>query len=289
MNSWKRMAFSSLGFSILFAAAISNCIPLAAKPRPGAGNKILITHFAATHSPSENAQAENNDSTTPGIDIPAGTILPIRVPTISSAKSKKGSPIKGEIMQDVPLGNGEKIRKGATVLGHVADVTAGGNGQYAAVTLVFDTVIQHKNSAKVVTNLRALASTLEVEFAQIPSSGPGESDVYDWLTTVQVGGEVVYGKRGEVAEGTLVVGHSVNNGVLAEPRANAKCRGPMEGNDTPQAFWVFSSNACGVYGFSHLLLSHAGRTEPVGEIVLISEQGPVRIRGGSGMLLRVER
>src|ERR1700756_13214 len=93
-----------------------------------------------------------------------------------------------------------------------------------------------------------LASALEVEFAQTPPIGPGESDVYDWLSTTQVGGDVVYGKWGQVTNGAgVVVGRSVNNGVLVQVTAKigTACRGAIEGNDRLQALWVFSSDACG--------------------------------------------
>jgi hypothetical protein len=113
--------------------------------------------------------------------------------------------------------------------------------------------------------------------------------VYDWLPTRQIGDEVVYGRGGPVARGTQIVGRSVNDGVLVQASAEpgGGCRGEVAGNNSPQALWVFSSDACGVYGFSHLRISHAGRTNPVGEIVLRSDNGPIKIRGGSGALLRV--
>jgi hypothetical protein len=224
--------------------------------------------------------------------ISPGTILPVRLASLSSEKSKKGALIKARIMQDVPLGNGSKLRAGTSVLGRVVDVHSVTSGGKAALTIKFDTVVRGKEEIPVITHLRALASTLEVEFAQIPPIGPGESDVYDWLPTTQVGGEVVYGKwGGEVTNGALVVGRSVNNGILAQvnSKEGTRCRGPVEGNDRLQAFWVFSSDACGAYGFPGLTISHAGRTNPRGEIVLVSERGPVKIRSGSGMLLRVQR
>jgi hypothetical protein len=223
--------------------------------------------------------------------IPPGTILPIRLGSLSSEKDKPGDMIKARIMQDVPLGNGSKLRAGSIVLGRIIGVTPAALGTTASLTLKFDTVVQGKEHIPVLTNLRAMASTLEVEFAQTPTTGPGESDVYDWLPTVQVGGEVVYGKGGEVTNGDRVVGHSTYDGVLAEvnPNEDANCRGPIEGNDRPQALWVFSSDACGAYGFPSLTISHFGRSDPRGEIVLVSERGPVKIRSGSGMLLRVQR
>ena len=237
-----------------------------------------------------NVATANPKSVVHEISIPPGTILPVRLGSLSSEKAKKGDVIKARIMQDVPLENGSKLRAGSNVLGHVTDVNPASSGKKASLGMKFDTVVQGKESIPIATHLRAIASTLEVEFAQVPKVGPGESDVYDWLTTVQVGGEVVYGKGGQVVNGARVVGRSVYDGVLAQvnAREGTKCHGPVEGNDYPQAFWVFSSDACGAYGFPTMTISHAGRTDPRGEIVLVSERGPLKIRSGSGMLLRVE-
>jgi hypothetical protein len=239
---------------------------------------------------SSNAATTNRKSADHEISIPPGTILPIRLGSLSSEKAKKGDVIKARIMQDVPLGNGSKLRAGSTVLGRVMDVNPASSGKKASLGMKFDTVVEGKESIPITTHLRAIASTLEVEFAQVPKVGAGESDVYDWLTTVQVGGEVVYGKGGKVYNGGRVVGRSVYDGVLAQvnAREGTKCHGPVEGNDHPQAFWVFSSDACGAYGFPAMTISRAGRADPRGEIVLVSERGPLKIRSGSGMLLRVE-
>jgi hypothetical protein len=237
-----------------------------------------------------NATTANAKSANREISIPPGTILPVRLGSLSSQKAKKGAVIKARIMQDVPLEKGSKLRAGSKVLGHVIDVSPAKPGQRATLAIKFDTVVRGKESIPVATHLRAMASRLEVEFAQVPPIGPGETDVYDWLTTVQVGGEVVYGKGGEVTNGNRVVGRSVYDGVLARvnAREGTNCHGAVEGNDRPQAFWVFSSDACGAYGFPTVTISHAGRTDPRGEIVLVSERGPLNIRSGSGMLLRVD-
>jgi hypothetical protein len=86
------------------------------------------------------------------------------------------------------------------------------------------------------------------------------------------------------------VGEPTPNGVLVRVsgKPGTKCRGEIEGNDRPQALWLFASDACGTYGFADLAITHAGRTNPVGEFTLASEHGNVNVRAGSGMLLRVE-
>ena len=226
---------------------------------------------------------------------PSGTILPVRLDsTISSAKSKVGQRISGKIMQEVPLASGEKIRKGSRVIGHIVEVIPASAGKPARVSVQFDKLVMSKESVAIVTNLRAIAGFMEISEAQIPTSGPGESDVYNRLTKMQVGGDTVYGLWGDVGaseDATKIVGKSVGDGVLAKVRAKegTKCRGAVDGNDSPQAVWLFSTDACGVYGIDHVSISHAGRTEPAGVIVFASDDGNVKIAGGAGMLLRVMR
>jgi hypothetical protein len=221
--------------------------------------------------------------------IPGGTILPVQLNSaIRSDKAKPGKVVSARVMQDVPLPAGSKIHSGAKILGHVVAVRPDNNGTGTEIALRFETLEVGGRRIAVTTSLRALASMMEVSEAQVPTTGPdrGTSE-YSWTTNL-IGGEVNYG-GGTVAHGLSVVGRSVPQGVLVRVSSNQRgmCRGDVGADDRLQALWVFSSDACGVYGFSNLSLIHAGRTEPVGEIILRSGTGKLNIRGGSGMLLRV--
>jgi hypothetical protein len=199
--------------------------------------------------------------------IPPGTILPVQLnSSINSRKLKPGQVIAARVMQDVPLSPHSKIPARAKVIGHVE----ANDGRQ--VSIRFDTLVASKRRISVTTNLRALASMMAVEQAQIPNTGPdrGTSEA-EWATD-HVGGQ------------------SINPLMLLRPthKPGTQCRGEVAGTDRPQALWVFSSDACGAYGFPDLAIAHAGRTDPMGQITLTSKRGNVNVRAGSGMLLRVD-
>ena len=222
--------------------------------------------------------------------IPAGTILPVALnSSLNSRKTKPGQVITARVMQDVPLSPASTIHAGAKVIGQVLDVTAANGTAGGRVSFRFETLLVSKQRIPITTNVRALASMMAVEDAQLPAAGPDRGTSENAWTTVQVGGEVVYRGGGPVANGLRSVGTPAANGVLVHVSGDpgTKCRGETEGNDRLQALWVFSSDACGAYDFPDLAIAHAGRTNPVGEVILTSDHGDVNVKAGSGMLLRV--
>jgi hypothetical protein len=224
--------------------------------------------------------------------IPAGTIVPVALnSSLNSRKVKPGQVITARVMQDVPLSPGSTIHAGAKVIGRVIDVKPANGGAGAQVSFRFDTLVVSKRRIPIITNVRALASMMAVEAAQLPESGPDRGTSQNAWTTDQIGGEVVYRGGGPVADGLRSVGEPTYGGVLVHISAKpgSPCRGEIEGNDRLQALWVFSSDACGVYDFADLAIVHAGRSDPVGKITLASDKGAVNIRAGSGMLLRVNK
>ena len=285
MNFGSGVARPGIHFLILvcgvfasMAALLTSAQESVQRPPTGSAAQIETTH-------SERTSQENK--------IPRGTILPVVLRTsFELDRCKPGELLRGQIAQQVPLPNGATIRRGSQIEGRIVEVTPAGGGTAAKVAMQFDRLNVKGKWIPVVTNLRAIAGFMTVIEAGVPDEAPAEGAPHDWLPTTQIGGDSVYGMWGPVMswnDASEVVGKSVGDGVLARPRSKegAECRGELEGNDNPQALWVFSTDACGVYGIEHLNIVHAGRTDPLGKIVLASETRNVKLKNGDGLLLRV--
>jgi hypothetical protein len=222
--------------------------------------------------------------------VSRGTILPLQLnSSLNSKTSIPGQVITARVMQDIPLPSGGTIHAGSKAVGRILEVSRAANGKAATLSLQFDELNVAKRAIPMTTDLRALASMMEVAQAQVPQNGPDRGTSEESWTTEQVGGDVVYRGGGPVTSSSGVVGRPAPGGVLVQVAANrsGECRGDLAGDDRPQALWVFSADACGTYGFGDVTITHAGRTSPVGQITLSSDKDFV-IRSGSGILLRVQ-
>jgi len=267
-----------------------------AQPKLGAiGFAVLATTMvfgvAVNAQTSGAARTGRGGAGQDNLQIATGTILPVRLDHgFSSKKTHVGQIITGRIMQDVPLPNSQKIPEGARVLGTILSVSPAGRGGGGKISLRFDQVEVHRRKAVIVSDLRAIASFMEVQYAQIPETSPGFGTPYTWVTTDLIGGDIKYGVGGPVTDSaSQVVGDGTFSGVLVHvsTKHGSPCRGELDGEHRPQALWVFSADACGVYGMNGLKIAHAGRSSPMGEISLAADIGEVNVHGGSGMLLRV--
>jgi hypothetical protein len=209
--------------------------------------------------------------------IPAGTIVPVSLnSTLRSDTSRSGSKIIATVLQDVPLGPGKTLRAGSKVTGHVVESTTPGRGSdESKITFQFDQVQFGNHSVPITADLRAVASVMEVDAAQIPQAGGDEVSRGSW-NLVQIGGDQTsYGQDGPVILGSQVVGEYTGQGVLTD-------------DTPPQALWLFAADASGTYGLGDIEIIHGGATEPIGEVTLASNRKMLKIVSGSAMLLRVE-
>ncbi|HMK22385.1 MAG TPA: hypothetical protein VK466_08610, partial [Terriglobales bacterium] len=192
--------------------------------------------------------------------IPAGTVLPASLNTsLNTKKLRAGQTVSARVMQEVPLPGNQKIPEGAKIVGHVVEVASADVGHPGTLAVRFDSVRFAHRAIPVTTSLRSIASLLAVEDAETPKTGPDRGTPYRWATRVLIGGEVYYGDGGPVTNGSDTVGEGLVDGVLAPvsaPRGSLCQHAPAQ--PSPQALWVFSSDACGVYGFENLQVTHAG-------------------------------
>ncbi len=219
--------------------------------------------------------------------LPAGTLLAVSLDHgLNINKLHPDQEIRARIEQSIP---GTPVHRGSQVLGKILAVHPAANGQ-ARLELCFDAVETHGRRIPIRTNLRAVASMLEVEEAQIPEEMSSRGLNPQTWTTQQIGGDQVYRGGGPVTEAMTDVGTPAPYGVLVAPqvRTGQPCRAVVNDNHHPQALWLFSADACGVYGMYNVRIEHAGRTSPTGTIVLASKNGKLNLRGGSALLLRVQ-
>lgn len=222
--------------------------------------------------------------------IPVGTTLPISFEHALSSKGlTQGQRIEGRLMQDVPLPGGEKIASGAKLHGSILGVVAGEKGG-ASISFRLDSLESKAGVTPIVVGLRAMASFRAVQAAEAPYEQGSSGTPADWATTLQVGGDRRYGSGGKVTNrrGRKVGKATTNGGVLArlEDAPGSPCAGWPDAA-TPQAVWIFSADACGLFDLKGVRVVHLGNKEPLGAITLGREEGEIQIMKSSAMLLRV--
>ena len=217
--------------------------------------------------------------------IPSGTILPAMLDdTLDSSRTKPGQQISAKLRQEVALPNGQKIKRNSKVSGHVIAVSA---GNPASLIFRFDRVELGKSSVAVTVGLRAVASMETVADARQPANPNGGYGTTPWDWNIGlIGGQAAFnGQRIVKSQDGRVVGKVIEPGQISGvPMANPErgCSGAPQGSPE-QAFWLFSTDACGAYGFKNLTVGE--KPGAPGQIVLQSPEKIV-VRDGSGLLLQ---
>jgi hypothetical protein len=219
----------------------------------------------------------------PASTLPGETAIPVVFThTIDSGKAKAGDVVTAKTMQVVVLPNGEQLKKGSLVTGHVVEARpfkfdetpyAAQQSSYLAIQ------IDHVANEPVATSLRAMATYLAVREALTPQ-GTDESDSLG--TMVMVGGAHYSPIAKRVTDGPDddIVGYNKSQGVFARLLpGGAGC----VGTQTEQSVAIFSPDACGLYGFVGEHLSAKNGTFRVE-----STHRTVTIHSGSAALLQVQ-
>ncbi len=223
--------------------------------------------------------------------IPVGTALPISLEhTLSTKGSAKDQAIEGRLMQDVQLPNGDVLPAGAKIRGAIVDSSPARKAGTASITFRFTSLEVGRDSIPLTVGLRAMAPYSDVQHARTPYQDSSGSPA-GWASTLQIGGDIRFGDGGKVTNGHhRVVGQATKDaGVLAilEDDPGSPCDGWPNAAPGPQAIWVFSADACGLYDLKDMRIAQAGNKAPLGEIKLVKKDGDINIMKSSTLLLRV--
>jgi hypothetical protein len=258
---------------VLALAAAGCALAYSAKSATGSGR--VNEHMAV--SPSE--------------AIPVGTIIPVTLgQTLSVEHAQADQEIEARVKQTVPLSKHEKIDVNSRVIGKIVSVAKATEGTGVDISLRFEKIEHRKEMIPIAAVLRAIASYQAVRVAQTPFTGADGGTPTGWANTTQIGGDIRFGDGGEVRNlHKQAVGKGVIGGVLVHVRAQpgSPCDGPENGDDRLQALWVFSADACGVYGMRGVQIAQNGKKEPIGVVTLRFEKAEMEIAGDDAMLLRV--
>jgi hypothetical protein len=217
-----------------------------------------------------------------GPTLPPGTALPIMLSSTLNAKNDKvGQKIEGKLMQEVHLPSGVVLKKGSRVVGEVIAVQ-----RPLRITVQFTQLQDEHQTIPLNASLRALAASQSVFQAGLSvDASPWESS-NSW-TTQQVGGDFVFRGRGYVTSDQGKVGLWNGSGVWGRLASAGDCP-DSQINGLEQSLWIFSTGACGAYGYDKkLTIAHDGYTAPIGQITLQATSKYLEVRGGSGWMLIV--
>jgi len=223
--------------------------------------------------------------------LPVGTFLPVMLNSnLDTDKSKVGQKIDAKLKQDVSLPDGKTLKSGSELFGRIVALSPSYQGKQARLVFDFDQIKIDGKLYPITTSLRAAASMMAIFQARQPINSVAMDASSNWdYNTRQVGGDVVFGRK-DVRSEAGTVGMSPEPGwVVGAPRANPDAGCPATDNKSLQAFWLFSTGACGVYGDddADMQISRQPSDTKDGQITLVAPKR-VLLRSGGGLLLVVQ-
>jgi hypothetical protein len=223
------------------------------------------------------------------LSLPAGTAIPISFGhTLDAARLKVGDPIIVKTDQRILLAGGQRIPRGAKLVGRVVEaqpfMSLGGSSELA---IKFDTLQMSGRSFPIHVALRAVASFVDSYSTSSPvvDHGYPNDSVYRL-----VGGDYYYLNDTVYSNEWDEVGKATEYGVFVKLQnvqlSNSRNHVVCGGTDTLQSVGVFGSSACGIYGFVDLTIDASG-SDDSGVIRFRSTNHTVKIARGSSALLQV--
>jgi hypothetical protein len=228
--------------------------------------------------------------------IPSATAIPVVfVQTVAAGKAKPGEIVTAKTSQVVFLPDGQVLRSGSTVIGHVVESKrfvsnhATNEPQSpSALSVHFDKIAEGGSTIPLSLSMRAIAGPVASHEASIPHYRD-ETDSTGMRTLI--GGDQFSPLGKEVLSSSgEVVGFNRKDGVfarlIAADSAGADSVVHCAATDTEQSLGVFSARACGAYDLDGDSISKNG-AKGSGTFALESRHESVKLYANSAALLQV--
>jgi hypothetical protein len=227
--------------------------------------------------------------------VPQGTALPVRlVSAVDARKARSGDRVTARTLQIVILPGGQRLPKGTLIVGHVVDAQPYhfnpepyARQKASSISIHFDQIVNGDLTLPVNLSVRALASTLQSQWAPRPhyldeTDGAG--------TMILIGGDEFSPLDKTVRDDAGdVIAYNRKDGIFArlQPSDDGTSKTTLNcgATKTEQSVAIFSPNACGLYGFGSVSMPHAGRSGS-GTFTLVSRGYSIKLYAGSTALLQ---
>jgi hypothetical protein len=228
-------------------------------------------------------------------EVPQGTAFPVRfISSVDARKARPGDRVTAKTLQIVILPRGQRLPKGTLLVGHVVnaqpyhfDPQPYAHQKASSISIHFDQIVNGDLTLPVNLSVRALANTLQSEWAPRPhyqdeTDGAG--------TMVLIGGDEFspFDKTVRDDSGD-VIAYNRKDGLFARLLPSdspaSKTRLDCGSTSTEQSVAIFSPNACGLYGFGRVSMPHTGRSGS-GTFTLVSRGRSIKLYAGSTALLQ---
>lgn len=220
------------------------------------------------------------------LEAPA-TLPIVFVHTISAARSHPGDAVSARTTQDVHLADGEILRRGAKITGHVVqskpfafDETLYARQKASVLSIRFDSIEVGGKTVPLDVTVRAIADPL----TSLAAVTPEEPDVDPWGAVTQIGGDRRYLWPSPIfASDGNIVAYTRNNGVYAHLIASGAC----DASSVEVSIGIYSPSACGVYGFADTATETMGTQADPSTLTLVSTRHSPKVWKNSTALLEI--
>ncbi len=229
----------------------------------------------------------------PASQLPPNTALPIVFTnTVDADHVKVGDPVLARTIQVVKL-PGLILPSGTQVHAHVVAVAPAPKkrnsnqpSDMSELGIQFDQISTSVSSIPLDVYVRAMADPISSLTAIEPF---GDTKWDPDSTVIQVGGDMLTPSQTDVvSRDGHIAARNIRGGVFGKLQA-ALGNSPdgCDASNSEESLAIFSSSACGLYGFSEVQMKHSGRSDHPSMVMLVSPSGPAKIWKQSTALLEV--